>query len=210
MFNKRKKEREQQQIKDLRRLKEERITTGLSDAAQIKDPAERILHLQELKEIAAAEIRREQDAIKDKANSLGGRDILGGTGLAAAGGAIVATVTTAGVGALVAIPLFVAGFGVAGKRADTIEKRALAEAQDYMQKMTVHEDCISALMKKAVESNVAEIANSPLKEQVLAVPGLAAPFANAAKWHIIMAEKNAQAADERKPAAPDKKQAPGL
>jgi hypothetical protein len=209
MFNKRKKAEELQKIKELRTLKEERIRTGLSDAKQIKDPAERVLYLQELKEIAAAEIRREQDAIKDKTHTSTGRGVLGGTGLAAAGGAIVAVVTTAGIGAIVAVPLFVAGLGAASKRADTVEKKAKTEARDYMREMTLRRGYIELLMQRAVESNVAEIANSPLKEKVLALPGLASSFANAAQWHIIVADRNAQAAEEKKTAAPAKqKQSP--
>lgn len=211
MFNKRKKEREQQKIMDIRALQNKRIESAIEDAGKIDDPAQRLLRLEEIRQIAIDEIRREKTMIEEKADLSTRRGIMGGSGLAGVGGAVAATVTTGGIGAFVAVPLLIGGLIVGIKHGDNVEAKAWAEAKDYLEAMQSQHQRITDLMAKVVQGNVEKISKSPSYEQVLALPGLVASFAEAAQKHIVTSEKAAKADEVKKPAAPDvKKQAPGL
>jgi len=215
MFGKKKKERELKAIQEARTKREQRIDADIGAAVLIEDPAKKILRLEEIRKVINNESWTENSIIFKKADKSFSRAV-GTSAVAAVGGATAAgilTAATGGVGALVLFPIMIGGIFAGAKRADSVEKRLKAQVEDHLNKTDDQRWQVTRLMLSEVSKNVEEIAQSPLKEKVLDVPGIAAQFSVAAA-HIIATEPekapeqdnaDKKPAEEQKPAAPRRK-----
>jgi len=187
-FKKRKeaKELRARELSDSRVQTEKKFDASIQEAAEITDPAKKILALREISEGISAQIQSEKSAITKKAqNTQVNTELTGmGSSLAVGAGVIVGVGLLAPPLAIVGIPVMMAGVItgkiVSFKRADAAEKKLLEVSGNHIKNMEGQIDLVSAMSDVVIDSNVKELSKSPLFDKVLALPGISDRFAVAA------------------------------
>ena len=210
---------EAKKISDSHVQHEVQFDAAIEAAGKITDPAERILRLDEIKGDINNQINSENSAIAKEAKSKGKK-----AGFVTRGSATAAGITAA---ALLTGPLGWVGVGIVwggmaagrvieSKRKESVTKNLVTESNKHTSNMIGQSKRIDELTDTVLENNVKEISQSPLFDQVRALPGVAQKFSDAAVKRIRdeeAAPPAAEAAAEppvkvKKPAAKKKPKQP--
>ncbi len=217
MFNKRKKQAEKQARLEERASVEASFATQMAAIAKVDDPAEKILQLASLEEAMNS---RQAFAI-DQANGSNS----GAAYVAGAATGIALLIGGGGVVAFAAAPVvMLAGFGVASLspaalysgdiidkvRNKKLKKTRIAELQSHLEKISGLIGQVTEMRENLIAGQAEKIAQSPLYEKVLRLPGLSERFEGVAAKQLekakAVAEKPAPQQPRRVPQVRDYKQ----
>jgi len=209
-FKKRKEAKEQRavEIKDGRADVEKKFDAAIMKAAEMVDPAAKVLALKGIASDISVQLKNESNAITNKAKSHENKTELAGRSVAYAGAA--SAFIFGGPIGWIGAPIMVAGILgsgiIASKRKNAVTKKLRQELGDHLGNLQSQSLLISEMINIAVENNVEPISKSPLYSKVMALPGIADVFAEAAAKHIA-AVKAAEAAAKIEAKAEEKTEA---
>jgi hypothetical protein len=181
---------------------EQQFDAAIQKASELEDPAAKILALRIIENEIYAQIKREDTEIDKKAEKA-----------QKIPGKLSAPLWYGGIGALLFVsgpPGWIAGGAAAAasagstyigyRRKKSVTKKLELAAADHTANMEGQIDLVSTMINVTVKYNVEKISKSPLKDKVLALPGIANKFAEAAAPHVPKPEAP-EAAKAAPPAA---------
>lgn len=204
MLFKKRKEKKETQIRE-REQAHTQLEQGFEDAIQkanqITDPAEKVLALREVKSQISSHLQKIKLAETKAVYSEGNKTIA--ASLASGAGAGAATGVFGGpIGLAVCVPagmvVAVAGLVASNKHEKSVRKKLEALSASHKDRLREQANRAYGMADTVIENNVEEISQSPLFQQVKALPGCTEKFANAAAKHI--APPKAPEADALPPA----------
>ena len=208
-FSKRK-EKQAEERKEKRLKIEGMCRESLTLIERFEDPTEKIIELQKLSDNIQGVFDRTvrnisaKGAKTVKTTAYGGVGAVGAAGLT--GTLLVAASGPIGWGIAGATLLGYGGAAVLGvKRGKSVTENLLDESLVHLGNLQAVRDVINGKINETMAANVDAIANSPLREKLLSMPGLSAKFTAAAEKHLQEIQNVPAAEDKAASAAEEKK-----
>jgi len=205
LFKKRKeaKEKTVRELNDRHLGLEKRFSDRLEKAGQIADPAEKLVELKRISANISDQVENENKAASRQTDKKANTVLLAGLATAVIASTFVASIPV--LGAVLAIPVFIAGFATSGTMAIMLKsfltKKQKAASVSHFRRLEDIRACASKMTDEVITNNVKAISQSPLYGQVLAFPDIADQFRTAATAEYTAADKHPVMAAPKEPSA---------
>ena len=189
------------------RLSEEtRIKSLIAEAAEMTDPAEKLLKLEEIRNDAYAILNAENSKISKKATKAGDKVILsgGGTSIGLIVGAVPVSLLAlpVGLGMLGAgAPALLGTLVATATREEAVTKKLKKEADGHLQAIEALAQSVDKTKNELIENRKDDIIHSPFFEQVLETPSLSKLFIKAAAQKLSQYKEKEEAVQKATDAA---------
>ena len=190
MFFKKRRQKQAREHSDRRVEKEKAFHAAIVKAGLMEDPAEKIIRLQELDRLITNYLGQEAHRIADKAYTANRKAF--GSGASASVYTVMGGMfftgplgwTVMGAGAV----LFGGTLVGSTRYSESVKNKLTQEASGHVAQMKLLRNVIDVMTDVTIENNPKEIAKSPLREEVYALPSLTKKFAVVAAKHFAAEE----------------------
>lgn len=194
MFFKKQREAAKAKAAEAQKTVLDTLQKQIDDALAVKDPAERLLKLEETRLAVTAVSEATVKALDSKSKNKIFLPYFGVVGSATAAGAaaFAAFAVSPALLVLIVIPTIVGGLVLGGKRTENFKERGLAELKPFLKALKEKKIAIATASEKTVREDIAAIAASPRFAEVQGLAVLRDSFMRALQQNVLQQKPQSQ------------------